>query len=65
MEDIELDPYDLGIITKTVVYKYIKSFYYNMQEKAGYFRDGIVVMSSSNISNLLIAKRNTGFSIKE
>lgn len=39
MEDIELDPYDLGIITKTVVYKYIKSFYYNMQVKAGYFRD--------------------------
>lgn len=98
-EDIELDPEELGIIAETVVYKHIKSFYYNMQVQVGYFRDGsrgkeidivvktpknnilievkyrenseikendgIVLISSSNLPNLVITKRDIDFGIKE
>lgn len=38
-EDIEFDPNELGIIAETVVYKHIKSFYYNMQVQVGYYRE--------------------------
>lgn len=98
-EDIDINPEELGIIAETVVFKHIKSFYYNMQVQVGYFRegsrgkeidivvktpkvdimievkyredsevkpsDGIVALSSSDIPNLVIAKRETDFGIKE
>jgi predicted AAA+ superfamily ATPase len=38
-EDIELDPDELGLIAETVVYKHLRSYYYNSEAQVGYFRE--------------------------
>lgn len=38
-EDVVHDPDQMGMIVESAVFKHIKTFYYNMNPKLGYFRD--------------------------